>query len=176
MKANVYIRPMTEYDYKKVHALWMTIQGFGIRSVDDSKENITRFLRRNPSTSIIAEAKGEIVGSILCGHDGRTGCFYHVCVREDMRRQGIGLAMVDAAIGALQREHISKISLFAFTDNAIGNAFWEKAGWVKREDMNNYECQLNAANVTTFVSASDTQKEKSSSLNISTKIIPTNKE
>ncbi len=151
MIRSVQIRPMTEYDYDKVHTLWLSISGFGIRSVDDSKENIVRFLRRNPSTSVIAEVDGELVGSILCGHDGRTGCFYHVCVREDVRRQGIGRAMVDAAIKALRTEHISKISLFAFTDNTIGNAFWEKAGWVKREDMNNYECQLNEENITTFV-------------------------
>ena len=36
---------------------------------------------------------GEVVGSILCGHDGRTACFYHVCVREDCRKHGIGKEM-----------------------------------------------------------------------------------
>ncbi len=147
---NAFIRPMTAHDYPKVRALWLTIKGFGIRSIDDSEMSIERFLQRNPHTSMIAEVNGEIIGSILCGHDGRTGCFYHVCVREDMRRQGIGLAMVHAAIEALKREHISKISLLAFANNQIGNAFWEKAGWKKRDDMNNYEFGLNDANVTNF--------------------------
>ncbi len=31
----------------------------------------------------MAENQGEIVGAILCGHDGCTGCFYHVCVKEE---------------------------------------------------------------------------------------------
>ena len=74
------IRPMTIEDYDEVYALWMTIKGFGIRSIDDSREGTERFLKRNPTTSIVAEADGKLVGAILCGHDGRTGCFYHVCV------------------------------------------------------------------------------------------------
>ena len=72
------IRTMTIEDFDQVHALWMTIKGFGIRSIDDSKEGVERFLKRNPTTSVVAEIDNKIVGSILCGHDGRRGCFYHV--------------------------------------------------------------------------------------------------
>ncbi len=42
-----------------------------------------RFLKRNPTTSVVAVEDGKIVGAILCGHDGRRGCLYHVCVDED---------------------------------------------------------------------------------------------
>lgn len=69
-------------DYQKVYKLWMQIEGFGLRTIDDSKEGISRFLERNPYTSVVAEEDGNIIGSILCGHDGRTGCFYHVCVEK----------------------------------------------------------------------------------------------
>lgn len=79
------IREMTIDDFPEVHKLWMTIKGFGIRTIDDSKEGVERFIKRNPTTSIVAEADGKIVGSILCGHDGRRGCFYHVCVAEAYR-------------------------------------------------------------------------------------------
>ena len=48
------IRVMTIDDYDEVKALWMTIHGFGIRSVDDSREGIERFLKRNPTTSVVA--------------------------------------------------------------------------------------------------------------------------
>ena len=61
------IRVMTIEDFDQVHALWMSIKGFGIRSVDDSKEGIERFLKRNPTTSVVAEEDGKIVGAILCG-------------------------------------------------------------------------------------------------------------
>lgn len=37
------IRQMTIEDYEGVYALWMKIHGFGIRSIDDSKEGVERF-------------------------------------------------------------------------------------------------------------------------------------
>ena len=117
------IRTMTMEDYDEVHALWMSIKGFGIRSIDDAREGVERFLSRNPSTSVVAVEDGRIVGSILCGHDGRRGCFYHVCVHRDYRQRGIGKAMAVAAREALRREKINKVSLIAFKSNEVGNSF-----------------------------------------------------
>ena len=145
------IKTMTIEDYEGRYALWMTIHGFGIRSVDDSKEGVDMFLKRNPSTSVVAVSEeGEIVGGILCGHDGRRGCLYHVCVREDYRRLGIGKEMVVHCMNALKEEKINKVSLIAFTANDIGNAFWNTIGWTKREDLNYYDFTLNEANITAF--------------------------
>ena len=146
----VAVRAMKKEDYQKVYRLWKTIKGFGIRSMDDSREGTCRFLQRNPTTSMVAEAKGEIVGAILCGHDGRRGCFYHVCVREDFRQQGIGKAMAVSAMRALQQEQINKVCLIAFKKNEVGNSFWKSVGWTFREDLNYYDFVLNDANITTF--------------------------
>ena len=144
------IRTMVIEDYDKVKALWMTIHGFGIRSVDDSREGVARFLKRNPTSSVVAEENGEIIGAILCGHDGRRGCLYHVCVAEGHRRRGIGKARVVFCMNALKEEQINKVSLIAFTRNDIGNAFWNCIGWTKREDLNYYDFTLNEANITAF--------------------------
>ena len=153
------IRSMEEADYEKVFGLWKTIKGFGIRSVDDSKEGVIRFIRRNPGISVVAEANGQVVGAILCGHDGRRGCFYHVCVREEFRQQGIGKNMAVFAMKALQEEHINKVCLIAFKKNEVGNSFWKSVwvisswksvGWTFREDLNYYDFVLNDENITTF--------------------------
>ncbi len=147
---NLELSVMTIGDYPEVSKLWNTIHGFAIRSVDDSYEGVERFLRRNPSTSVVARVNGETVGAVLCGHDGRTGCFYHVCVREDFRRRGIGKAMVLFCVRALREEKISKISLIAFTNNDAGNAFWKEIGWKKRNDLNTYDYVLNEENIVRF--------------------------
>lgn len=144
------IRIMTMEDYPQVYALWTKIHGFGLRSIDDSAEGIARFLKRNPTTSVVAEMDGKIVGSILCGHDGRRGCFYHVCVEAGYRRHGIGKQMVVTAMEALRKEEISKVSLIAFTENDVGNAFWNRIGWTERLDLNYYDFTLNEANITAF--------------------------
>lgn len=144
------IRAMTIDDYEEVYALWMSIRGFAMRSLDDSRDGVARFLKRNPDTSVVAVADGKIVGSILCGYDGRRGCLYHVCVREDYRRQGIGKAMVVYCMKALEKEEISKVSLIAFTQNDIGNAFWKEIGWTRRGDLNYYDFVLNHGNIEKF--------------------------
>lgn len=145
------IKTMTIEDYQGLYALWKTIRGFGMRSIDDSREGVGRFLERNPATSVVAmSGEGEIVGGILCGHDGRRGCLYHVCVREDCRRKGIGKAMVVHCMNALRAEEINKVSLIAFTANDVGNAFWNQIGWTRREDLNYYDFTLNEANITAF--------------------------
>ena len=144
------VRIMTIEDYEGVYALWKKIKGFGIRSIDDSKEGVARFLKRNPTTSVVAEKDGRIVGSILCGHDGRRGCLYHVCVDEDYRRHRIGKRMVVFAMKALKEEKINKVSLIAFTENDIGNAFWNTIGWTERLDLNYYDFTLNEENITAF--------------------------
>lgn len=150
MQQGITIREMQIDDYEDVHGLWMTIRGFGIRSIDDSKEGVERFLQRNPTTSVVAVFEGRIIGSILCGHDGRRGCFYHVCVHEQFRKQGIGKAMAVFAMKALQKEQINVVSLIAFRDNEVGNQFWKCVGWTFREDLNYYDFILNDANITRF--------------------------
>ena len=109
-----------------------------------------KFLKRNPTTSVVAVEDGKIVGAIVCGHDGRRGCLYHVCVDEAYRRRGIGRAMVVQSMEALKEEGISNVSLIAFTQNDIGNAFWNTIGWNERQDLNYYDFVLNTENITAF--------------------------
>lgn len=145
------IRVMTIEDYDQIYTLWKKIRGFGIRSVDDSREGVERFLKRNPDTSVVAVEDGKVVGTILCGHDGRRGCLYHVCVDPNYRMRGIGKSMVVFSMEALKKEGINKVSLIAFTKNDIGNAFWNEIGWTKREDLNYYDFVLNEENITAFI-------------------------
>ena len=148
---SIIIREMTADDYDGVYKLWQTIQGFALRSVDDSRECVERFLKRNPTTSVVAVQNGRIVGSILCGHDGRQGSLYHVCVAKSYRKHGVGAKMVKFALRALNEEGISKVTLVAFANNEGGNAFWKQMGWTERKDFNLYEFMLNEENITRFV-------------------------
>ena len=150
------IRTMTIKDYEEVYTLWTTIHGFGMRSLDDSKEGVQRFLQRNPSTSVVAvvkeENKEKIVGAILWGHDGSRGCFYHVCVDEQYRKRGIGKSMAVTCMKELQKEQINKVCLIAFKNNEVGNVFWKSVGWTFREDLNYYDFTLNEENITRLIS------------------------
>ena len=144
------VRTITIDDYEEVSLLWHKIEGFSIRSIDDSREGVARFLKRNPDSSVVAVEDSRVVGAILCGHDGRRGCMYHVCVDPEYRMRGIGKSMVVFAMNALKKENISKVSLIAFTKNDVGNKFWRCIGWTKREDLNYYDFVLNSENIERF--------------------------
>ena len=129
------IRPMTINDYEQVYSLWLNTPNMGLNNLDDSEEGIAKYLARNPSTCFIAENNGKVIGVILCGHDGRRGYIHHTAVSQDMQRLGIGSALVSAATAALKAEEINKIALVVFVQNEKGNAFWEKQGFIARDDL-----------------------------------------
>ena len=129
----VKIRVMTVDDWDGVNECWTDHEG--TNPVDDSAEGFTRYLKRNPTTSFIAEDNGKIIGTILAGHDGRRGIFHHVVVAPEYRKQGIGKMLVNSAAEALRKEDIHKVLLVVFTHNENGNQFWEHMGFTERTDL-----------------------------------------
>ena len=129
------IRIMTIDDYEGVYTLWMRSVGMGLNNLDDSKEGIEKFLRRNPKTCFVAEEDTEIVGVILAGNDGRRGYIYHTAVNPSYRNQGIGTALVETVMEALRSLGINKVALVVFSKNTDGNIFWEKQGFTARDDL-----------------------------------------
>lgn len=75
------ITPMTLDHYEQSIELWMMTEGL-VLSESDSKEHIGSFLRRNENFSYVCLAAGRVVGTSLCGHDGRRGFLYHVAVKR----------------------------------------------------------------------------------------------
>lgn len=132
------IREMTIEDYDNVYALWNASLS-SVRDVDDTREAIARFLQRNSGLSVVAEIDGCVVGSILCGHDGRQGFLYRVAVNARQRRSGIGQAMVRACLVALRKEGIRKCALVTYKSNELGNAFWPAQGFTLQDQQGLYE-------------------------------------
>jgi len=129
------IRIMTINDYEQVYSLWINTPNMGLNNLDDSKEGITKYLMRNPNTCFVAEKDGEIIGVILCGHDGRRGYIHHTAVAQSQQRSGVGASLLQAAMSALECEGIKKVALVVFERNEKGNAFWEKQGFAARPDL-----------------------------------------
>ena len=123
-------------DYEKVYELWMSCKNMGFNDIDDSKEGISRFLERNPNTSFVAIQNEKLIGIILGGHDGRRGYIYHLSVNENYRKNGIGSELVKNCLESFKLEKISKVALLVFKYNEVGNSFWEKQGFILREDIN----------------------------------------
>ena len=132
------IRTVTIEDYDAIFELWNSAEQTrrAMNPVDDSREGIERYMKRNPDTCFGAFSGGRIIGVILSGHDGRRGIIHHLCVRPDCRRMGVAGALVAAAEAALRKEGITKIFGLIFKDNDAANAFWEKNGYTLRTNIN----------------------------------------
>ena len=139
------VRQVTCEDYDALFALWNSTEQSrrALNPVDDSREGIDRYLKRNPGTCFAAVEEGRVIGVILAGHDGRRGIIHHLCIHPDYRREGIAARLVSEAEAALKREGIQKVFGLVFTDNDIANAFWEKQGYSLRTNLNYRNKSLN---------------------------------
>ncbi len=132
------VKKVTMDDYDAMYELWNSTEQSrrALNPVDDSREGIERYLKRNPDTCFAAVKDGRIIGVILTGHDGRRGIIHHMCVREDCRRAGIAAHLVSLAEEALKKEGIRKVFGLVFKNNEGGNRFWEEQGYTLRTNLN----------------------------------------
>ena len=140
------VKQVTIDDYDAIFELWNSTEQSrrALNPVDDSREGIEKYLKRNPETCFAAVINDRIIGVILTGHDGRRGIIHHMCVHPDFRRMGIAAHLVYLAEKALKKEGIQKIFGLVFSDNEPANRFWEKQGYSLRTNLNYRNKSLNA--------------------------------
>ena len=122
------IRSMTIGDHDAALRLWQNTEWVHL-SDTDAREPMELFLNRNPGLSLVAHDGDELIGTILCSHDGRRGYLHHLAVDKRYRRQGIGSELVRRCLAALAKEGITKCNIYFIEENEAGMAFWERNGF-----------------------------------------------
>ena len=128
------IRPFVEADIAAALALWRATPSVGLSAADEPAA-LARYLARNPGLSLVAEVRGTLVGTLLCGHDGRRGLIHHLVAAHGHRRQRIGERLVRVGLQGLQEQGIDKCHLMVFGDNLTGLSFWQALGARHRDDL-----------------------------------------
>lgn len=132
MNSNSVISDMQAADYDQVHALWLRTEGL---SRLETRDELNRYLERNPGLSQVASCDGRIVGAVLCGHDGRRGYLYHLAVERAHRGQGLARRLVARCLERLAEAGIGRCSLQVYSANESGREFWKRLGWTARTDV-----------------------------------------
>jgi len=122
------IREMTLADHGAVHRIWRSAEGICVVE-DDSRKGIRLYLARNPGLCFVATADERIVGTVLCGHDGRRAILRHLAVVPEFRKHGIGSALAGRCLRALAKQGVRKCNLYVMDGNASGMRFWKKLGY-----------------------------------------------
>ncbi len=130
----IQIKPMSIRDYDRALALWQASEGVAV-GASDGKEDIRRYLRRNPGLSLAAYDGRRLVGVVLCGHDGRRGILHHLAVDKSSRGRGLGRRLVDACMKRLKRAGIRRCWIMVLKSNPGGMRFWKATGWTQMSEV-----------------------------------------
>ena len=123
-------------DYAPVLKLWER-SGPGIQvGRSDSFDEVEKKLTRDPDLFLVAEYQGQIIGAVIGGFDGRRGMIYHLAVDIDVRRHGIGRALLEALEDRLRALGCLRSYLMVRKDNSAAQ-FYEGQGW-KTLDLSIY--------------------------------------
>lgn len=129
------LREATPADHPVLHALWARTPGIRLRA-EDALAPYCAYLARNPGLSLVAEAGGGVVGSLLAGHDGRRGYLQHLAVDPAWRRRGVASALIAAVLARLAAQGIAKSHVFVLDAEPAALAFWRaRDGWGERRDI-----------------------------------------
>lgn len=131
------IIPMQLSDYDAVMALMQQTPGVSLRAAD-SRDATARYLDRNPGLSFVAVVDSVIVGCIMSGHDDRRGYLQHLLVLPAHRRQGIARSLVEHCVAVLAALGIDKSHVDVLKTNTVAQAWWQQAGWTRRDDIERY--------------------------------------
>ncbi|MGQ0699836.1 MAG: GNAT family N-acetyltransferase [Panacagrimonas sp.] len=129
------IRPMRDDDIASCLELWREIEGIVLRDESDNAPALATFLVRNPGLSFVAEDDAKIIGSILCGHDGRRAHIYHLAVREGLRRTRCATALFNASLQATRSQGVTRCHAYVRARNLTALKFWSSVGAALRRDI-----------------------------------------
>ena len=128
------IEPMSIDDFDEVLRLCQNTEGMGLGE-SDTRPALAQYLARNPGLSLVAREGKEMVGTVLCGNDGRRGYLYHLAVSKLHRKNGLGKKLVELCLSQLEELGILRCNVLVFTDNMDGELFWIHNGWEKRSNV-----------------------------------------
>lgn len=127
------IRRMNINDYDSAYELWGRC-GFELGK-SDRREEIEKFIEKNPDTCLVGILDNKIIGSVLGGYDGRRGLVHHLSVYGEYRKMGYGKALIEALENEFKKAGVVKMSFWVKTDNFSVVDFYKACGYELREDI-----------------------------------------
>jgi len=126
------IRPFQEADETSVIALWTHVFAY-----PEPRNNPQKVIRDKLAVQrdlfFVALIDGVVVGTVMGGYDGHRGWIYSLAVRPEVRRRGIGTALMRHIERELARRGCAKINLQLLASNAATVAFYQKLGFAVEE-------------------------------------------
>jgi len=127
------IREFKIDDYPIVRDLWQAA-GLILRPGDEL-EDVKLKLQRDPDLFLVAVQDDRIVGSITGGWDGRRGWIYHLAVKPEHQRKGIGVGLVREVEKRLVAKGARKVNAQVYKWNERSSEFFKAIGYETQPDL-----------------------------------------
>jgi ribosomal protein S18 acetylase RimI-like enzyme len=72
---------------------------------------------------------GELVATVMVGHDGHRGWVYYLAVKPGIRRRGLGRRMMQESESWLRARGAVKLNLMVRHSNAEALGFYQRLGY-----------------------------------------------
>ena len=127
------IREFKIDDYPIVRDLWQAA-GLILRPGDEL-EDVKLKLQRDSDLFLVAVQDDMIVGSVMGGWDGRRGWIYHLAVKPEHQRKGIGLGLVREVEKRLVAKGARKVNAQVYKWNEQSSEFFRAIGYESQPDL-----------------------------------------
>ena len=125
----VTVRPARPDDYDAICELWQAA-GLSVRPRGrDARPEYLKQLHTFPTTYLVAECRGRIVGVVFGTHDVRKGWINRLAVHPEFRRRGIAKLLVARCEAALAEQGIGIVSALVEEGNEPSARFFRQCGY-----------------------------------------------
>jgi ribosomal protein S18 acetylase RimI-like enzyme len=112
-------------------ALWHEV---GLtRPWNDPVADLERALSGPASTVLAATDGGELVGTVMVGHDGHRGWLYYLAVHPSRRGEGIGRELVATCETWLRARRVPKLQVMVRDTNIEAVGFYDALDYERSE-------------------------------------------
>jgi ribosomal protein S18 acetylase RimI-like enzyme len=111
-----------------VLALWESARS-PVSVTPDTAEAVRALIAQPGAVLLLALDAEELAGTLVVGWDGWRGNMYRLAVRENFRRRGLGLALVEAGHEHLRSVGARRVTALVGSDDEAAIGLWCAAGY-----------------------------------------------
>ena len=137
LTAPVLIRPARSSELPDVLDLWGRARS-AAASTPDTLELLATLLRSTDSALLVALVDDGLAGTLIVAWDGWRGHMYRLAVTPELRRRGIGAALLEAGHAHLAARGATRVDAIVVRGDEVAAALWVASGYELQEGVERY--------------------------------------